>query len=192
MELRPLLVDRDLVIRPGRPVDVAPLRAILAEPSVARWWGEPASMAEVTTDLLGEGDTILLVLEVSGEVAGGIQYAEEGDPRYRHSSIDVYLSGRFQGRGLGTRAVGLLAHFLCRHRGHHRITIDPAAANDRAIRCYEKVGFRPVGILRGYERGPDGVFHDGLLMDLIGDDLVAGDGDVEAQRCSRSSGRSSQ
>ena len=30
-----------------------------------------------------------------------------------------------------------------------------AAANHRAIRCYEKVGFRRVGVLRQYERGPD-------------------------------------
>ncbi|MCK9929385.1 GNAT family N-acetyltransferase [Frankia sp. Mgl5] len=70
----------------------------------------------------------------------------------------------------------LLSRFLCQHRGHHRITSDPAAANDRAIRCYKKVGFLPVGIMRRYERGPDGAFRDGLLMDLISDDLEAGYG----------------
>ena len=48
---------------------------------------------------------------------------------------------------------------------------DPAAANHRAIRCYEKVGFRRVGVLRQYERGPDGRFHDGLLMDLLRPEL---------------------
>ena len=57
--------------------------------------------------------------------------------------------------------------YLFRHRGHHRLTIDPAAANDRAIRCYAKVGFRPVGVMRAYERGLDGRFHDGLLMDML-------------------------
>src|SRR3712207_7691433 len=36
-----------------------------------------------------------------------------------------------------------------------------------AIRCYSAVGFRPVGVLRRYERDPDGTgWHDGLLMDL--------------------------
>jgi aminoglycoside 6'-N-acetyltransferase len=54
---------------------------------------------------------------------------------------------------------------------HHRITIDPAAANSRAIRCYEKAGFRPVGVMRQYERGADGQFHDGLMMDLLRGDL---------------------
>jgi aminoglycoside 6'-N-acetyltransferase len=54
---------------------------------------------------------------------------------------------------------------------HHRITIDPAAANSQAIRCYTSVGFRPVGVMRRYERGGDGHFHDGLLMDLLRDEL---------------------
>ncbi len=66
----------------------------------------------------------------------------------------------------------LLATFLFERRGHHRITIDPAAANQRAIRCYAKAGFRPVGLMRQYERGADGHFHDGLLMDLLRSDLT--------------------
>jgi aminoglycoside 6'-N-acetyltransferase len=53
-------------------------------------------------------------------------------------------------------------------RGHHRITIDPAAANAAAIRAYEKAGFRTVGVLRSYERDPDGTgWHDGLLMEYV-------------------------
>jgi aminoglycoside 6'-N-acetyltransferase len=53
-------------------------------------------------------------------------------------------------------------------RGHHRITIDPAADNSAAIRCYEKVGFRRVGVMRRYERDVGGAgWHDGLLMELL-------------------------
>jgi aminoglycoside 6'-N-acetyltransferase len=33
------------------------------------------------------------------------------------------------------------------------------------------VGFRRVGIMRKYERGPDGVWHDGLLMDMLREEL---------------------
>lgn len=56
-------------------------------------------------------------------------------------------------------------------RGHHRLTIDPAAANKQAIRAYRRIGFRPVGIMRQYERGPDGNWRDGLLMDLLSGEL---------------------
>jgi aminoglycoside 6'-N-acetyltransferase len=72
-----------------------------------------------------------------------------------------------QRQGLGSEAIRVLARHLFEERGHHRLTIDPAAANERAIRAYERVGFRAVGLMREYERGPDGTWHDGLLMDLL-------------------------
>jgi aminoglycoside 6'-N-acetyltransferase len=65
-----------------------------------------------------------------------------------------------------------VARWLFEVRGHHRIVIDPAAANARAIRAYSAVGFRPVGVMRAYERRPDGTWADGLLMDLLPDDLA--------------------
>ena len=171
---RPVLAGRTVTLRPGRPGDALLLRAILAEPSVSRWWGEPGPAEELAAALRSDGPTVLLVVEIGGEVAGGIQYSEEDDPQYRHAGIDIYLGSRFQGRGAGTEAVTLLAGFLFRARGHHRLTIDPAADNDRAIRCYARVGFRPVGVMRAYERGPDGRFHDGLLMDMLAAELRCG------------------
>ena len=50
--------------------------------------------------------------------------------------------------------------------------IDPAADNSAAIRSYAKVGFRPVGVMRRYELGLDGSWHDGLLMDLLANELI--------------------
>jgi aminoglycoside 6'-N-acetyltransferase len=67
--------------------------------------------------------------------------------------------------------VRTIARHLIRDRGHHRITIDPAAENERAIRCYARVGFRRVGVLRRYERGADGSWHDGVLMELLAEEL---------------------
>jgi aminoglycoside 6'-N-acetyltransferase len=169
---RPVLTGPRVTIRPGGPDDVPRLRAILAEPSVAQWWGEPDPASVIEDDLRGDADSVLLVMEIGGEVAGGIQYSEENEPMYRHAGIDIYLGSGFQGQGAGREAVTLLARYLFEQRGHHRITIDPAAANERAIRSYASVGFRPVGVLRQYERGPDGTFHDGLLMDLLRDELI--------------------
>jgi aminoglycoside 6'-N-acetyltransferase len=160
-----------VTIRPGSLEDVAPLRAVLAEESVARWWGEPETADQIAAKLRGDGSSMLLVIEIDRQVAGGIQYHEEQDPGYRHAGIDIFLGSRYQGQGAGAEAIGLLARFLFKQRGHHRIIIDPAAANHQAIRCYQKAGFRPVGVMRQYERGADGRFHDGLLMDLIRDDL---------------------
>ncbi len=170
---QPVLRGPHATVRPGGRDDVPLLHAVLSEESVTRWWGEPEDTEDITAKLTGDGSSVLFVIEVCGQVAGGIQYDEEEDPMYRHASIDIFLGAGYQGRGIGAEAVGLLARFLCERRGHHRITIDPAAANEQAIRCYAKVGFRPVGVLRQYERGADGRFHDGLLMELLRDDLLS-------------------
>jgi aminoglycoside 6'-N-acetyltransferase len=171
-EVLPRLVGARVTLRPGVPEDVAELHRILSEPSVASWWGEPESDDDISANLLGQGESLLLVIEVDGAVAGGIQYTEVSDPMYHSAGIDIYLSGQWQGRGLGAEALTLLVRFLLRERQHHRLVIDPAAANERAIRCYQSVGFRPVGIMRQYERGVDGLFHDGLLMDLVVGDIA--------------------
>jgi aminoglycoside 6'-N-acetyltransferase len=64
-----------------------------------------------------------------------------------------------------------MARYLVEERGHHRLTIDPAVDNEIAIACYRRVGFRPVGIMRRYERTPDGDWRDGLLMELLVEQL---------------------
>ena len=97
---------------------------------------------------------------------------ENPDPEFRYANIDLFLDPRFHGRGLGRDAVRALARWLVDERGHHRLTIDPDLANERAIRAYEAAGFRRVGVLRRYWRGPDGEWRDGLLLDLLAEELA--------------------
>ena len=161
-----LLRGRNIVLRPLRADDVERVAEIQAEPSVARWWGPP-NKAELRRQADGSDDEKAFVIERKGELVGLIQYYEENEPDFRHAGIDIFLAGRAQGHGLGTDAVRTLARYLIDERGHHRLTIDPAADNAAAIRAYEKVGFRTVGVMREYWRSPDGTWRDGLLMDLL-------------------------
>ena len=161
-----------VTLRPVRPDDVPILRSFLQHPSVGRWWGPVRPAVDVADDWLdADADTTVWTIEVDGAVAGSLQASEESDPDYRHASLDLFLGPDHQGRGLGADAVRTAARYLLEVRGHHRLTIDPSAENERAIRTYERLGFRPVGRMRRYERGPDGTFHDGLLMDLLRDEL---------------------
>jgi aminoglycoside 6'-N-acetyltransferase len=159
-----------VVLRPLTARDVPTLLAIQAQTEVARRWGPPDE-AEFRRKAEGTEDVVAFAVEVDGEVVGLIQYHEEEDPMYRNAGIDLFLSEDVHGHGLGTDAVRTLARHLVHDRGHHRLTIDPAADNVAAIRAYEKVGFRPVGVMRQYERLPGGDWHDGLLMDLLADEL---------------------
>ncbi len=137
---------------------------------MSRWWGQ-LDPEPWPCETLEPGEARFAILYDSA-VAGMIQYFEEPDPMYRHASIDLFLDPTVRGLGLGRDAVGTLVHHLFADRGHHRLVIDPAAANDSAIRCYTAVGFRPVGVMRAYERDADGPgWHDGLLLELLRSDF---------------------
>ncbi|TQS41358.1 GNAT family N-acetyltransferase [Cryptosporangium phraense] len=165
------LVGAAVRLREASAQDVGRLSEIRATPDVyARWRGGADLTAEVAAELVDD-DVEVLAIEYDGRVVGAIQWSEESDPDYRHASIDIYLDPAVHGRGLGADAVRTLARHLIA-RGHHRLVIDPAADNEAAIRCYRKVGFRPVGVMRRYERNADGVWCDGLLMDLLADELT--------------------
>ncbi len=164
------LAGSRVTLRPAAATDAGAFAAILADPSVARWWpsDDPAADGRryATRD-----DVAVWAIELGYVVVGLIQAWEEPESQYRHAGIDLGLAPGAQGQGLGPDAIRAVATWLFEHRGHHRITIDPCADNERAVHAYADVGFRPVGIMRRYQRLGDGRWHDGLLMDLLADDL---------------------
>ena len=164
-----VVTGKQVMLRPVQSADEEKLAEIFNDPEVARWWGDPAKSVRDAMEI-PEGESHF-VIELDGEAIGFIQCYEETDPMYRHASVDISLRSPWQGRGLGTDAIKALAQFLIDKRGHHRLTIDPAAHNTRAIKAYERVGFKRVGLMRQYERGPSGGWHDGLLMDMLAAEL---------------------
>lgn len=60
-------------------------------------------------------------------------------------------------KGYGTKAVRAFAKKLHDEFGAKRILIDPEAKNARAIRCYEKAGFKKIGVVH------DGVCEAAIL-----------------------------
>ncbi|WP_409494370.1 GNAT family N-acetyltransferase [Amycolatopsis sp. cmx-11-12] len=166
MELR----GESVVLAPVTEEHVPELRRIVSTVEVKRRWG---SVDDSPTWPFDEPGVVCFVVLEDTEIRGLVQYGEETDPMYRHASVDIFLDPAAHGRGLGTDTVRTLVRHLVRDRGHHRLVIDPAADNDAAIRCYKAAGFREVGIMRRYERDAEGDgWHDGLLMDLLAEDLA--------------------
>lgn len=159
-----------------RPAVVADLPRIVemrrTDEVFSRWRGEELE-AEVAADLADDDLVQLVIVSDVGEVVGLIQFSEESDPEYRHAAIDLFVDPRHHRRGIGSDAITALVRHLMDERGHHRLTIDPAADNQAAIACYAKVGFTAVGVMREYEKQADGSWKDGLLMELVRSDLVS-------------------
>ncbi len=154
--------------------------AIVARPGVSEWWGPMEDAAHTREGIVNDGTAFSI--EIDGALAGWLGFNEETEPDHRYASLDIFLAPAYQNQRLGPAALRLAAEWLFAERGHHRLTIDPACANARAIRAYAAVGFRPVGAMRRYERGADGRWHDNLLMDMLREELRGQDPPVDFPR----------
>jgi aminoglycoside 6'-N-acetyltransferase len=134
-------------------------------PEVLRWWQDPAD------DWLAEDDDVeRFAVLLRGAVVGYVQWWQDTDPKYRHAGVDLFVEPA--GAGIGTEALQVMCAHLVDEHGFHRLVIDPELANERAIASFRKAGFKPVGVLRRSFRHDDGEWVDGLLMDLLADELV--------------------
>jgi len=128
-----------------------------ARPHVVAWWGTPPSLAECEEEygplIDGAVPHRAYIALLDGEPFGFIQsyvpaechdegwWLDEHDAGVR--GIDQFLANEDQlGQGLGTAMVRAFVDRLFEDSSVTRIQADPAPENSRAIRCYEKAGFR--------------------------------------------------
>lgn len=150
------------------PVAVGDLPLIgiwLTRPHIRQWWGEPETELGYISDMVADKDTTRpFLFRINGEPLGYIQVWSLGDPQneiwikdnpwlaeFPAAAVGVDLSIGDPDRlsqGLGTRVLKAFIAMLLKE-GRKTILIDPHPDNIRAIRSYEKVGFRPVPHLLG-------------------------------------------
>ena len=143
---------------PVQPEHYALLRTWLNAPHMREWWGEPETELGYIRDMVEGRDTTRPFLIASeGEPVGYIQYWYIGHHQneqwvkdhpwlmeFPSDTIGVDLSIGDKSKlsqGLGSAALAAFVHML-RDQGHNNIIIDPDPANGRAVRAYEKAGFR--------------------------------------------------
>lgn len=151
-----------VTLRPLTEDDLAMLHGWLNRPHIVEWWGgERPSLAEVRRDYLpkimaASGVTPYIALLGERPIGYAQSYVamgsgdgwweDEMDPGVR--GIDQSLADAADlGKGLGTQLVTALVELLFRDPAVTMIQTDPAPTNARAIRCYEKAGFRQVRVI---------------------------------------------
>ena len=156
-------------LQPLTDADVETLLPAVYEPGIAEWWGDTSDPNYQREGFRNDGSAFAIY--VGDQLAGWLAFHEEREPDYPNVALDIMLLPDFQGQGLGPDALRAAIRWFVDERGHHRFTIDPTLENERAISAYTAVGFKSVGVLRKHERAPDGRWRDGLLMDLLAEDI---------------------
>jgi aminoglycoside 6'-N-acetyltransferase-1b/aminoglycoside 6'-N-acetyltransferase-2 len=142
--------------------DLPMLHDWLGRPHIARWWSgeEPrrATLDETRAQYLPgvlAQERVTPYIAMLGDDAigyaqsyvalgcGGGWWEDETDPGVR--GIDQSLARpELLGKGLGTKLASALVELLFGDPEVTAIQTDPSPANPRAIRCYEKAGFRRI------------------------------------------------
>jgi len=162
----PTLVGELVTLRPLEASDTEELLRIHLTPEVSRWWGQPDEGFPMSDEPESTRFTIL----INDRVAGMLQYNEEPEPDYRYAEVDIFLDPAEHGRGAGTDAVRVIVRHLVEDLGHHRVTIGTAVENVVALRCYEKAGFRRIGVAQAAARNyVTGEMDDEWLMERVVD-----------------------
>lgn len=141
----------------------------LLRPHVREWWDEGEHTIEKVREAYGPEEGVgryiaLLPGTARGDVRpfGLFQYYRADNATI---GIDQFIGEpELIGIGLGTRAVVAFTHMIFERLGPDRIILDPSPDNPRAIRCYEKAGFRHFETTAGVNGEP------AYFMELLRDE----------------------
>ena len=145
--------------------DLPLMKRWLEMPHMREWWGDPETELGYIRDMIEDRDTTRpFIFSVDGEPVGYIQYWFIGHHQNAEwfadhpwlaelpaETIGVDLSigePANLSRGFGSAALRTFVERLTGD-GYRTIIIDPDPANKRAVRAYEKAGFRAVPRLVG-------------------------------------------
>ncbi len=117
----------------------------LSKEHIKQWWNDGDNTLEKVAQHYGKEDEvarfILIEVEESAEKPlGYFQYYLVPDGSV---GIDQFIGEEdCINRGIGEKSIRMFVELIIQERKPASIILDPSPDNKRAIRCYEKVGFR--------------------------------------------------
>lgn len=91
--------------------------------------------------------------------------------RERKCRLSIFIGEKgFWGNGYGSDAINAFTKYLFNRWNLNRIEVDTWDGNERAVKCYEKCGFKVEGRLRK-ARFVDGQYRDEIILGIIREDM---------------------
>ena len=150
-------------LRPARRADWDLIRGWLARPDIEAWWG-PRNATEAEVNIaLNSGHALCRIIEAAG-VAVGYAHAVDatmwGDELPQDLApgtwdLDLFIaSEEHRGRGVGQAALAQLKDEVFGTTLATAVCVFPSIRNERAVRAYERAGFRWQRIWNDPHMGP--------------------------------------
>ena len=146
--------------------DIELLRNLRNHPDMRRWHCSHMLVSDIEQEEWYERSgtdqrsKIFMVDDLNGNTVGYVQLRNI-DYKNRSVEIGIHLGPEAQGRGYGRDAFLLLMRFAFNEMNMHRVYLQVFDFNDRAIKLYEKLGFREEGRFR------DVIFQEGRYYDIV-------------------------
>jgi RimJ/RimL family protein N-acetyltransferase len=119
----------------------------------------------------GRAVALAIVDAGSGTVLGSCDIRRPDPDDAALGEVGFLLAEHARGRGLATRAVGLLVGWSFRELGMERIQGLVHPENPRSAEVLQRLGFRREGLLRDFRAGKAGR-EDRILFSILPDELV--------------------
>lgn len=111
------------------------------------------------------------IVEKATDEAIGICGLVNVDMVHRHANFGIFIGDKaWWNKGIGTEATQLILDHAFNNLNLNNVSLEVYAFNQRAISCYEKVGFKFVGRRRKFIFKA-GSFHDVLIYDILAEEF---------------------
>ncbi|WP_054955864.1 GNAT family N-acetyltransferase [Paenibacillus dakarensis] len=170
------LTGERVYLRPIGLEDAESYYRMVLNPEVRRLTGtqQPFTLEGIRSyieSLSGDRSTILLIIALSenNEFIGDIALLDI-DRTNRKASMRIAIeSDKHMGKGYGSEAIRLLLEYGFGFLNLHRIELQVFGYNERAIKAYEKTGFKQEGVQRDV-LFYDHCYHDAIMMSILEDE----------------------
>lgn len=112
------------------------------------------------------GNLLLIVADKDKDIPLGYIQFIDIEPIDQIAKLGICLSAEIQGKGIGHEVLLLAFKYLYNSLAVRKVILEVSDDNKRAIKCYEKIGFRQCGkYLKHKYIG--GKWHDLIIMELF-------------------------
>jgi UDP-4-amino-4,6-dideoxy-N-acetyl-beta-L-altrosamine N-acetyltransferase len=172
----PFIIGERIYLRPLEMEDIdsfilwlndEEIRQYLQRTSPLNWNREKEFVEKLYRD---DREIILgMVLKENNRLIGNIGLHKISVP-YRQAELGIFIGDKScWSKGYGTEALNIMLGYGFDQLNLHRIHLTVLSFNARAIRAYEKVGFRQEGVFREHIYR-NGQYHDVYCMGILEDE----------------------